>query len=180
MEGDSLYPMRHPQYEQGSSNPMEQLGQPQSFVGQQLQSPDRSTPFAGPSSSSPNFVPAVGQMTHAPSSHFISSGSFDFGGRLNEGLGELDTAGLLPNLGSQPLEMTEMELESTPESEPFASPREYGGYSGAATHGPAGPAGNLAHSPIQPVLVCCSQSMPSKLQVVFLALSVSHVYSTHC
>lgn len=82
-------------------------------------------------------------MTHAPSSHFVSSGSFDFGAGLNDGLGELDTAGLMPNLGSQPLEMTEMELESMPGSQDFASPREYGHYPEAATRGPTGPAGRV-------------------------------------
>lgn len=91
-----------------------------------------------PASSSPNYIPPVGQMTHAPSSHFVSSGSFDFGAGLNEGLGELDTAGLVPNLGSQPLELTEMELESAT----LASPGEYGRYPEPATHGPTGPAGS--------------------------------------
>lgn len=81
-------------------------------------------------------------MTHAPSSHFISSGSFDFGGRGDT----LGTTGLLPNLelgnlGSQPLELTEMELEDSPESDHFVSPREWGGYPQASTHGPAGPSG---------------------------------------
>lgn len=83
-----------------------------------------------------------GEMTHAPSSHFISSGSFDFGGRGDT----LGTTGLLPNLelgnlGTQPLEMTEMELEDSHESDHFVSPREWGGYPQASTHGPAGPSG---------------------------------------
>lgn len=110
--------------------------------GQPLQQGSH-TPFQDPASSSPDYIPPVGGMTHAPSSHFVSSGSFDFGGGLNEGLGELDTAGLLPNLGSQPLEMTELELESRTESETLASPREYGHYPAAATHGPTGPAGRV-------------------------------------
>jgi hypothetical protein len=90
-------------------------------------------------------------MTHAPSSHFVSSGSFDFGGRGDS----LGTTGLLPalelgNLGSQPLEMTEMELESTPDSDTFVSPREWGAHPPASTHGPAGPSGvyaNILKSP---------------------------------
>ena len=85
-------------------------------------------------------------MTHAPSSHFVSSGSFDFGGRGDS----LGTTGLLPalelgNLGSQPLEMTEMELESTPDSDTFVSPREWGAHPPASTHGPAGPSGVFAN-----------------------------------
>ncbi|KAL0042922.1 hypothetical protein WJX79_003977 [Trebouxia sp. C0005] len=92
--------------------------------------------------SSPAGSPQLGGMTHAPSSHFVSSGSFDFGGRGDS----LGTTGLLPalelgNLGSQPLEMTEMELESTPESDTFVSPREWGTLPPASLHGPAGPSG---------------------------------------
>ena len=86
-------------------------------------------------------------MTHAPSSHFVSSGSFDFGGRGDS----LGTTGLLPamelgNLGSQPLEMTEMELESTPDSDTFVSPREWGTDPPASPHGPAGPSGVFANT----------------------------------
>lgn len=125
----SSSPREVSQFEGGPSYPMGQYGHPS--PAQQL-----------PPSAEYNPTPA-GQMAHAPSSHFVSSGSFDFGGGLNEGLGELDTAGLLPNLGSRPLELTEMELESSPGSEPFASPREYGRYPEPATRGPAGPAGNL-------------------------------------
>lgn len=129
--GQSSTSPREVSHFEGASSPylMGQYGHPSS--GQQL-----------PPSAEYNPTPA-GQMAHAPSSHFVSSGSFDFGGGLNEGLGELDTAGLLPNLGSRPLEMTEMELESSPGSEPFASPREYGRYPEPATRGPAGPAGTL-------------------------------------
>ena len=101
-----------------------------------------------PASSSPHYVPPVGQMTNAPSSHFVSSGSFDFGAGLNDGLGELDTAGLMPNLGPHPLEMTEMELESMPGSETLASPRDYGHYPEAAAHGSTGPSGRLSNSPV--------------------------------
>lgn len=95
--------------------------------------------------SSPAGSPQLGGMTHAPSSHFVSSGSFDFGGRGDS----LGTTGLLPalelgNLGSQPLEMTEMELESTPESDTFVSPREWGTLPPASLHGPAGPSGVFA------------------------------------
>ena len=117
------------QFEGGPLYPVGQYGHPPS--GQQLPPSAEYYPTPG------------GQMTHAPSSHFVSSGSFDFGGGLHEGLGALDTAGLLPNLGSRPLELTEMELESTPGSEAFASPREYGRYPEPATRGPAGPAGKL-------------------------------------
>lgn len=125
----SSSPRELSQSEGGPSYPGGQYGQAPS--GQQL-----------PLSAEYNPAPA-GHIAHAPSSHFVSSGSFDFGGGLHEGIGELDTAGLLPNLGSRPLEMTEMELESTPGSETFASPREYGGYPEAATRGPAGPAGKI-------------------------------------
>ena len=107
------------------------------------QSYEEGPAYPAPASSSPHYIPPVGHMTHAPSSEFASSGSFDFGAGLHEGLGELDTAGLLPNLGSQPLEMTEMELESMPESETLASPREYGHYPEATTRGPTGPAGRV-------------------------------------
>ncbi len=96
--------------------------------------------------SSPAGSPQQGGMTHAPSSHFVSSGSFDFGGRGDS----LGTTGLLPalelgNLGLQPLEMTEMELESTPDSDTFVSPREWGAHPPASTHGPAGPSGLFAN-----------------------------------
>ena len=111
-------------------------------------------------------------MTHAPSSHFVSSGSFDFGAGLNDGLGELDTAGLLPNLGSHPLEMTEMELDSMPESETLASPREYGRYPEATTHGPTGPAGRVTqpihcHGPHQ-------HCKGTALSFIALVLKASH------
>ena len=108
----------------------------------------RSGPFSSPGNialspqhtSSLASSPQLG-MTHAPSSHFVSSGSFDFGGRL----GSLGTTGLLPNLGLQPLELTEMELnsDSPPESETLVSPRQWGGYPQASTRGPAGPSGRL-------------------------------------
>ena len=141
MGGYYLY--SSPSDEGGPSYPLRQPQQP---------SLGRSAPYQDPASSSPDFIPPAGQMTHAPSSHFVSSGSFDFGGGLNEGLGGLDTAGLLPNLGSQPLEMTEMELESTPESETFASPREYERYPEAASHGPAGPSGKMS--------ICMVEDLP--------------------
>ena len=97
--------------------------------------------------SSPAGSPQLGGMTHAPSSHFVSSGSFYFGGRGDS----LGTTGLLPalelgNLGSQPLEMTEMELESTPESDTFVSPREWGTQPQASTLSPAGPSGVFANT----------------------------------
>ena len=150
------------QYDQGLSHPQAQYGQAPHSVQPQLLYQQHDAPFADPSSSSAE-VPA-GQMSHAPSSHFVSSGSFDFGGRLDEGLGALDTAGLLPNLGSQPLEMTEMELESTPESD-FTSPREYG----AATHGPAGPAGkNL--SPSVMYLSAVPHEFPSNMWYMRIAV----------
>lgn len=136
---------RDPSFEEAPSYLLGPYGQPQSQGSH--------TPFQNPASSSPDYIPPVGEMTHAPSSHFVSSGSFDFGGGSNEGLGELDTAGLLPNLGSQPLEMTELELESSPGSETLASPREYGHYPVAATHGPAGPAGRDPRS-ADPLLIC--------------------------
>lgn len=140
---------RDPSFEEAPSHSLGLYGQP---VPQHL-----STPFQNPASSSPDYIPPVGEMTHAPSSHFVSSGSFDFGGGLNEGLGELDTAGLLPNLGSQPLEMTELELESIPGSKTLASPREYGHYPTAATHGPTGPAGRVGQ------LICFIANLPTDM-----------------
>lgn len=116
----------------------------------------RSGPFSSPGNialspqhtSSPASSPQLG-MTHAPSSHFVSSGSFDFGGRL----GSLGTTGLLPNLGLQPLELTEMELnsDSPPESETLVSPRQWGGYPQASTRGPAGPSGPSQPSTSNPM-----------------------------
>ena len=79
--------------------------------------------------------PQPGQMANAPSSHFVSSGSFDFGGRA----GSLGTTGLLPNLGSQPLELSELELENA--SDGFGSP---GGYPrGGPSQGLAGRSGRV-------------------------------------
>ena len=107
-------------------------------------------------------------MTRAPSSHFVSSGSFDFGAGLNEGLGELDTAGFVPNLGSQPLELTEMELESMPESDTLASAREYGRYPETATRGPTGPAGRGTYPP-----VLCLRAIEHTLSLVVTAIGVA-------
>ncbi len=123
-----------------SLSPGQSLGSPAG----RLQTPGGNFPSQG-LVASPASSPEQGQMTHAPSSHFISSGSFDFGGRGDS----LGTTGLLPNLGlanlgSQPLELTEMELESTPDTEPFVSPREWGSYPQAPPQGPVGPSGTAA------------------------------------
>ena len=72
------------------------------------------------------FASAPGGLAPAPSSHFISTETdmFEDSGNLGD---------LHPGMGSQPLELTEGELD-TPPGSTFTTPRQWGGvYEGAAT-----------------------------------------------
>ena len=94
-------------------------------------SPDRADPAAGASPQQAQAAP--GQLVPAPSSHFISTDSLDESGNLGD---------LAPGMGSQPLELTEGELEDTPDST-FTTPRQQWGslYGGGVTARSTGGAG---------------------------------------
>lgn len=67
---------------------------------------------------------APGALAPAPSSHFISTESFE---------GNVNIGHMQPGMGSQPLEMTEGELE-TPIGSTFTTPRQWGDmYDGGLT-----------------------------------------------
>lgn len=156
----------------------------QPYQGQHFQQPYRAEgfyqPYQGPGQgqdSAGQFASAPGNFAPAPSSHFLSTET-----DILEDSGNLGD--LHPGMGSQPLELTEGELD-TPPGSTFSTPRQWGGvYEGASTaRSAAGIAGMVSwHVTVLRANRCClvvEKALRLTINII-IALHVYNAFSMCC